>query len=198
MKLLFIDACPRDRAVSRTYDLCRAFLEEAKGTYPDLRLTTIRLGEMDLAPFGGKGVKRRDELIDGQKWEDKLFEQARLFAAADYVLVGAPYWDLSFPALLKIYVENIFVRNLTFRYTREGEPLGLSKGRKAVYITTAGSPINGEDWGAGYMKAVFNMLGIPEFVRVSAEGIDIEGWDVSGIMEKARHEARQAGRSLAD
>ena len=35
-----------------------------------------------------------------------------------------------------------------------GEPVGLARGRLAVYISTAGSPVGENDWGAGYMRAV--------------------------------------------
>ena len=118
------------------------------------------------------------------------------FARADTVLIGAPYWDLSFPAALKIWVENIYVRNLTFRYTPEGEPVGLAQGKQAVYITTAGSPVGENDWGAGYMRAVLTTLGIPEFRSIRAEGIDIQGWDVQGILRRAESEARAVGAAL--
>ena len=110
--------------------------------------------------------------------------------------LGAPYWDLSFPAALKIWVENIYVRNLTFRYTPEGEPVGLAQGKQAVYITTAGSPVGENDWGAGYMRAVLTTLGIPEFRSIRAEGIDIQGWDVQGILRRAEAEVRAAGAAL--
>ncbi|MBQ2701174.1 MAG: hypothetical protein IJF65_08490, partial [Clostridia bacterium] len=76
--------------------------------------------------------------------------------------------------------------------------LGLAKGRKAVYITTSGSPIGGEDWGAGYIRAVINMLGIPQFERISAEGIDIQGWGKEGILKKAQMQAIEAARNLTD
>ena len=88
------------------------------------------------------------------------------------------------------------MRNLTFRYTPEGEPVGLAQGKQAVYITTAGSPVGENDWGAGYMRAVLTTLGIPEFRSIRAEGIDIQGWDVQGILRQAEAEARAAGAAL--
>lgn len=60
--------------------------------------------------------------------------------------------------------------------------MGLAQGKQAVYITTAGSPVGENDWGAGYMRAVLTTLGIPEFRSIRAEGIDIQGWDAQGIL----------------
>ena len=41
---------------------------------------------------------------------------------ADEIVIGAPYWDLSFPAALKTYLEHCCVCDVTFHYTQEGRP----------------------------------------------------------------------------
>ena len=46
------------------------------------------------------------------------------------------------------------------------------------------------------MKAVLNLLGIPEFTSIRAEGIDIDGWDKEKILREAEQKAVEAGRSL--
>ena len=195
MKLLFIDACPRAMGESRTYALCEAFLKSVQENAPETKVRRLRLAqEKDLKPFDGERVRERDRLIHAEQWENPMFRWARELAETDLILIGAPYWDLSFPAALKIYIENIFVRELTFRYTSEGEPVGLLRGRKAAYITTAGSPIGREDWGAGYIQAVLQMLGVSEFLRISAEGLDIQGRDQAAVLEKAREDCQRAAQ----
>ena len=67
--------------------------------------------------------------------------EARLFADADLVVVGAPYWDLSFPALLKIYIENIMVLGVTFIYGERGQVIPLGRAGRMFYISTAGGYI---------------------------------------------------------
>lgn len=196
MRLLFVNACMRGPELSRTHALCRAFLEEARRACPALEIQEHDLTRMNLQPVTAPVLQRKEALCDAQRWDDPLLRPAYAFARADAVLIGAPYWDLSFPAALKIWVENIYVRNLTFRYTPEGEPVGLAQGKQAVYITTAGSPVGENDWGAGYMRAVLTTLGIPEFRPIRAEGIDIQGWDVQGILRQAEAEARAAGAAL--
>ena len=66
-----------------------------------------------------------------------------------------------------------------------------------MYIQTAGSPIGQNDWGAGYMRAVLNTLGIPSFTTVSAEGLDLTRNDPESIMRDAEARARQAARDAA-
>ncbi len=192
MGLLCIDACARERSVSRTWQLADAFLQEYARAFPHSPITVLRLAEEKLTPFLHEDVLYRESLIDRGDFGHPMFRWAREFAAADHIAVAAPYWDLSFPAILKVYIENIFVRNLTFQYTVEGEPRGLCRGKRLLYVTTAGSPIGGDDWGFGYIRAAVRLLGVKEFDRVSAEGIDIKGRDVQAIMEKAIDQARQA------
>lgn len=198
MRLLFVNACIRGPEVSRTHALCRAFLEEARKACPGLEVQEHDLTRMNLQPVTAPVLRRKEALCDARRWDDPLLRPAYAFAHADAVLIGAPYWDLSFPAALKVWVENVYVRNLTFRYTPAGEPVGLARGRLAVYISTAGSPVGENDWGAGYMRAVLSLLGIPEFRSVCAEGIDIQGRDVEGILRRAEAEARAVGKAAGE
>ena len=196
MRLLCIDACPRDQAVSRTYLLLTAFAQAYRALHPNNEIQTLRLADEGLSPFYHEDILHREQLIDEGRFDDDLFRWARDFQSADHIAVAAPYWDLSFPAVLKLYIENIFVRNLTFGYTPKGEPIGLCQGKRLLYLTTAGSPIGKEDWGFGYMQAVASMLGVKEFDRVSAEGLDIIGWDSKGILNSAIEHAKRAAQGF--
>lgn len=195
MKLLFVNACMRGPEVSRTHALCRAFLEEAQQADSNLCVIEHDLLHMGLRPIDAAVLPEKERLADAKNWQASLLRPAWEFANADAILIGAPYWDLSFPSALKIWVEHMYVRNLTFRYV-DGEPQGLAHGKRVTYIATAGSPIGENDWGTGYIKAVMNLLGIPEFESISAEGIDIDGWDAAGILREAEAKAREAGRRL--
>ena len=196
MKMLYVDACVRGEA-SRTARLAGTFLEECKRLLPDMAVTVQRLCDMDLRPIDAQTLAMKEALCDRQAWDDPFLETAVAFQQADAVVVAAPYWDLSFPSLLKIWVENVYVRNLTFRY-EDDRCIGLCRGRESVYITTAGSPIGENDWGAGYMKAVLTTLGIPGFTAIRAEALDLEGRDAEAIMRAAQRRAVEAARALAN
>lgn len=196
MKLLFIDACQRGPKLSRTHRICRAFLEELEKVHPHIWVETVCLREEKLHAFDEKAVEKRSLLVDQGKLEDPMFRWADAFNEADFFLIGAPYWDLSFPAALKTYVENIFVHKINFECGDQGKLIGLANGQKTVYITTSGGYIGEDDWGAGYMRAVMRTLGIPKFQRISAEGLDIEGNDIEAILLQAEEEARCAARRM--
>lgn len=126
MRLLFVNACMRGPEVSRTHALCRAFLEEARKACPGLEVQEHDLTRMNLQPVTAAGASPQGSPVRRPALGRPAARPAYAFAHADAVLIGAPYWDLSFPAALKVWVENVYVRNLTFRYTPAGEPVGLA------------------------------------------------------------------------
>ena len=94
--------------------------------------------------------------------------------------------DLSFPAMLKQYLELINVVGVTFKYSKEGVPLGRCRAESLFYVTTAGGQYVPEEFGFGYVKALAqNFYGIPDVRKIEAAGLDIYGADVDAIMERA-------------
>ena len=111
---------------------------------------------------------------------------ARQFAAADTIVMAAPYWDLAFPAKVRAYLEEITVTGITFRYSPEGIPQGLCKAKKLIYVTTAGGPII-QNMGFDYVKSLAHTFyGILDVALVKAEGLDIWGADPNKILEEAK------------
>ena len=99
-------------------------------------------------------------------------------------MIAAPYWDLSFPASLKQYFEQVNVVGITFRYTEEGIPEGLCKADRIFYVSTAGGIYVPTEFGFGYVKALAQ-YGIGDVQLIEAVGLDIFGADVEAIMEAA-------------
>ena len=177
---LFINACVRKK--SRTKELADHFLSKQKETYEEVKLNAI-----DFPTVDESFLNRRDRLIAQRDFNDPIFDLARQFADADDIVIAAPFWDLSFPAALKQYFEQINVRGITFYYTPEGIPTGLCRAKCITYITTVGGNCFPEEYGAGYVKALAQgFYGIPEFRLISAAGLDIVGADVEGIMDSAK------------
>ena len=190
-KLLFINACMRGPALSRTDSLCRIFLEEYKAAGHDFELEEVDLSAEIPPCFDMEALIRRDRLIDADKTDDAIFYHARQLANADKILVGAPYWDLSFPAALKAYVEHVSVRNITFRNTPTGVS-GLCKAKKLLYITTAGGYIEAFDLGSEYFRGLCTFYGIGQFESLRVEGLDIETNDPAAIMTDATQKVKLA------
>ena len=177
-RILFINTCVR--AESRTIILARKLLERLDGG-----ITEIRPDLNGSQPLCAESLKRRDELLAAGELSAPELSAARAFADADIIVIAAPYWDLTFPALLKIYLENVTVCGVTFRYTEEGIPQGLCKAEKLYYVTTSGGPII-HNYGFEYVQTMAKeFYGITDTRFISAEGLDIIGADAEGILKEA-------------
>lgn len=174
--ILFINACVRAR--SRTKRLADALIGRLDGPVTEIRLSEMRFPVMDEAT-----LNRRDRLLETGNLSDSLFGPARQFAAADRIVVAAPYWDLSFPAALKQYFEQINVPGLTFRYTEDGMPQGLCRAGQLFYVTTAGGSFVPEEYGFGYVRALAQgFYGIQDVRLIRACGLDLDGADPERIL----------------
>ena len=177
--ILYIDACVRGD--SRTSKLGEALLNRLGGD-----VVRVNIGEMKFDITDEAFLKQRDSLIAKRMFDDDSFKLARQFAKADAIVIAAPYWDLSFPAALKQYIEKINVLGITFEYTAEGYPMGLCKADKLYYVMTAGGNYVPEEFGYGYIKALAeNFYGIKEVKLIKATGLDIYGNDPEKIMTEA-------------
>ena len=175
-KILFINACVRPK--SRTAELSRHLLNRLDG-----EITEVNLYKEAFSPLCEEGIEKR-ALHDVSGGE---FEYAKQFSKADSIVIGAPFWDLSFPAVLKLYFENVTVSGITFEYSEKGRPVGKCRAKKLYYITTSGGYIGNNNFGFDYVKALAeNFFGINDISFYSAEGLDIFGADIEGIMAEAK------------
>ena len=194
-KILFVNACMRGLEVSRTHKLCRVFLKEYAAVQPLFELEVADLTKAPPLCLDKIAVMARDNLIDAGKEGHDMFRLSHQFAKADKIIVGAPYWDLSFPAALKTYVEHISVRNVTFENTDRGV-VGLCRARKLIYITTAGGYIKNANFGAEYFRGLCEFFGIGQFETFYAEGLDIATNDPEVLMHMAEMEIREMAAGL--
>ena len=178
--VLFINACVRKE--SRTKQLADHVLSKLNEPYEEVYLNAIDFPVVDESFLG-----RRDRLIADREFGDPVFDLARQFAEADEIVIAAPFWDLSFPAALKQYLEQINVCGITFFYTPEGIPTGLCRAKRLSYITTVGGEFFPEEYGAGYLKALAqNFYGIQEFRLIKATGLDLIGANIEAILDSAK------------
>ena len=169
--ILFVNACVREE--SRTKRLADNLLEKLGEPVEEVKLSEISFPVADEA----------FSLIKSGAYDDPLFSLARQFAGAEKIVIAAPYWDLSFPASLKQYIEQINVLGITFSYTAEGTPMGLCRAKELYYVMTAGGTFCPEEYGYGYIKALAeNFYGIEKVSLIKAVGLDIVGADVEGIL----------------
>ena len=174
--ILFINACIREN--SRTKRIADYFLSKKNEEFTEVCLLECKFPVAD-----EKFINERSGLINANAFDDPMFDLAKQFANADEIVIAAPFWDLSFPAALKQYFEQINVSGITFKYTAAGFPVGLCRAEKLYYITTAGGNFFPEEYGYGYVKALAqNFYGIKEVELIKATGLDIEGADEEQIL----------------
>jgi len=189
-KVLFLDACIREEG-SRTKQLCDVYLEEFLKKHPDAELETVVLRDGTVKTHTVEKLDVRDSYVRAGDWSHPMFDLGKQYRDADYIVIGTPYWDLSFAAILKVYIENIMVADLTFGCNDQGF-YGLCKGKKLVYITTGGGVIDGQNFGYDYIKAIAEMTGIDETECFYAQNLDIVGFDADAILEAAKEKIRAA------
>lgn len=93
--------------------------------------------------------------------------------AADVIVIGAPLYNFSIPAVLKAWVDMIARVGLTFYYTENG-PVGLLEGKKVyVIVPSGGVPIGSPmDFATPYLRHALGFVGITDVEFIGAQGAD--------------------------
>lgn len=196
MKLLFIDGCISQRGPgSRTRALAEAFLSAFRESHPGAEVETVTLEALDLKPFRPAALNQRDELASVGAFGAPVFDLARQFQAADKIVAAAPFWDLSFPAVMRTYIEYISANGLCYHYEADGCH-GDCRADRLAYLTTSGDFERPESLGVLYWKQLSKMFGVPRFDYVFAGGLDVDPAKAPELLEAACEQARALGRSF--
>lgn len=185
-KLLFLNACI-DRERSRTLRIARAAVSilEDRGYETE----EIVLEDEYVLPMTTEILGKRNTLLKEGRYDNPLFSNARTFRDADRIIIAAPFWDFGFPSVLKTYLESVSCPGITYRYTSEGELIGLCRAERITYITTRGGFVSDEkDLGFATIGELGNYFGIPEVDCISANAMDIPTTDVDATIERVIEE----------
>ncbi len=190
--LLFINACVRKD--SRTRRLAERLLRGRDGEVKE-----VRPAELKLPRANERFLRRRDALLARGEFGYPLFDLARDFAAAEEIIVAAPYWDLSFPSALKAYLEQITVNGVTFSYGEDGQPISHCHAKRLVYVMTAGGPILPPNHGFAYVRDLCGtFFGIRETKLFTAEMLDVYGADVEAILRRTEKQIDRWKKTCGD
>ena len=181
-RILYINATSSDS--SRTSDLAQTLLSCLSGDIKEVRLRDLGLKSLD-----EERIQKRTKDIAARDFAD--YQEAVDFATADTIVIAAPHYDLSFPSLLKVYIENIYVLGVVTSFSPEGRVIGLCKARKLYYVATSGGPLETR-FGYEYIKALaMDYFGIMDCELIAAENLDIDPSLAPSIMEKAKEDIRK-------
>ena len=165
-KLVVIDACVR-QSDSRTLRIAEPLIKALAQRYTVLR---YNLPEMEIVPLDpGLFAERGAGVIP--VWAK---EAASAIAGADRILIAAPFWDMSFPAVLKCFFEQTSLFDVTFTDTGK-TCAGLCKAPKVLYITTRGMDIetgSPREQATPYLKSLGSLWNLGELTTISAWNMD--------------------------
>ena len=194
--LLFVDSCISQRGDgSRTRLLCKTFIDTFLAANPDYELVRVDVEALNLPNFTLPMIEERDKLIHEGNLDLPRFAPARQFAAADRIVVGAPYWDMAFPAVLRSYVEHICANRICYCYGEAG-PQGLCRADKLMYLTTGGGFIdNYANIGYHHWVMLCRQFGIAQCETIVADAMDITPEMTEEHLSAALAKAEELGRS---
>ncbi|WP_059170578.1 FMN-dependent NADH-azoreductase [Bacillus sp. FJAT-27445] len=211
-KLLYITANPKGPGKSKGMQIGEAFLQSFLEEQPDAEIKRIDLFDFDMARMDADLISARgklagygmsfDDLTDQEKSKiKKMHGLAEEFIQYDYYVFVSPLWNLSSPAVLKTFLDNLFVTGKTFVHTANG-PKGLLTGKNAIHIQTRGGLYSGmpmEEFESGdrYLKIALRFLGINVLDSVIAEGLDVYPKKAPEIVEEAKAKALIAAKAMA-
>ena len=165
-KLVYIDACIRDKD-SRTKKVATPIINELKKKYD---VTTFCINELKLDIVQNDLINKR---LSGDIPE-YVMEWATTIQSADRVVIAAPFWDMSIPSSLKVFIELCSILNVTFK-SDDKTCFGNCKSEKLLYITTRGMDISTNDeldQGTSYLKALSFLWGLGEVFVISCQNMD--------------------------
>ena len=164
-RLFYIDSCLR--LGSNTKKIADALIDRLSERY---EVETIKLSDYDFPVV-------KDEILNERSSgyvPEEYVQIARKIAAADRLVIASPFWDMSFPSALKVFLENMSLFNVTFA-SNEKECYGLCKAEKVLYITTRGMNIKTGDvmeQATPYIKAISKLWGLGELHVIAAQNMD--------------------------
>ena len=138
---------------------------------------------------------------DEQRKVGRLGELVDQFVAADKYIFVTPFWNFSFPPIMKAYIDAICVAGKTFKYTEQG-PVGLLTEKKAVHIQARGGvyaepPMSDLEFGHRYLATIMNFFGVPSFEGVIVEGHNQFPDRAAEIKAEAIERAKDAAKRFA-
>lgn len=187
-QILYITSNPNDETHSYSLAVGKAFIEAYREKNPNDEIIHLDLYKehiplIDEDVFSGWGKLRSgkgfDELSADEKAKvNRLAELSDQFVAADKYIFVTPFWNFSFPAIMKAYIDSIAVAGKTFKYTEQG-PIGLLTDKKALHIQARGGfysegPATALEMGHRYLAIIMQFFGIPSFEGLFVEGHNAE------------------------
>ena len=189
-KVLYVKANMKNEGESRTFKVSDSFVEEYKKNNPEDEIITLDLYKENIDFLRVDDLGKLFGPKDEESKNNSILKYAYQFADADKYIIAAPMWNLSFPAILKAYIDYVSVSGITFKYTAEG-PVGLLNNKKAVHIVSRGGGYDNSPYEMGdrYLRTILGFFGIKDIETIAIDNLDVMGVNVKEKVEEGIEKA---------
>ncbi|MFC7394760.1 FMN-dependent NADH-azoreductase [Scopulibacillus cellulosilyticus] len=206
-KVLYITANPKPVEASFGLQVGEHFAETLQRENPDVEIERVNLYKehiplIDTVVFSawekaGKDLPLNENEQTAINRMEEILEQ---FISADAYVFVTPMWNLSFPPMLKAYIDNVVIARKTFHYTAQG-PEGLMKNKKVLHIQSRGGvysegPAADMEFTNKYLQSVMAFIGITDYDHLVVEGMNAFPEKSSSLLEEAKKKAEKAAKSF--
>ena len=143
-KVLCIKVSPKDSKSSYSMRLATFFIEQYKELNPNDDIQIMDLYE------------EKPNFLTGLP--DSNNEFVNNFLSKDKYILATPMWNFSIPAILKSYIDQITVRDKTFKVSPTGKLLTPLEDKKMVTVLATSNRWIGsnKDFASTYLKYIFS------------------------------------------
>lgn len=153
------------------------FAERLRAADPTARIFSRDVGGSPLPHLTAetvaaiKGEPTSEAELEARALSDALVAELQ---TADLIVIASPMYNFGISSTLKAWFDHVLRAGLPFRYTAEGKPEGLLKGKKAVVIQSragyygeGGTPaMDGQE---PHLRAMLGFIGLDEVAWIRAD-----------------------------
>jgi FMN-dependent NADH-azoreductase len=202
-KLLYIIANSKPEEISSSRIVSRELVNRILEKHQDLVLEELDLYQEYIPRPKYKYFSSRSTLATGeellemtpqeQKDIQEMIMLCKQFVDASVYVVASPMWSLSFPAVLKDYIDCVMQADRTITF-QNNKPEGLlnDRPRTFIYVQSSGANIPWilkpvMDKGLNYVEDIIKFTGISKFEELLVDGTGTTDEEKGEAIEKAKN-----------
>lgn len=202
-KLLYIIANSKPEEISSSRIVSRELVNHILEKHPDLTLEELDLYQEYIPRPKYKYFSSRSTLASGEELlkltaqEQKDIQQmimlCKQFVDATVYVVASPMWSLSFPAVLKDYIDCVMQADRTIIF-QNNKPEGIlnDRPRTFIYVQSSGANIPWilkpvMDKGLNYVEDIIKFTGISKFEELLVDGTGTTDEEKGEAIGKAKN-----------
>ena len=185
-KLLYITVNSKPEELSASKTVGRSLVNKFLKEHVDFQLEELDLYKCHIPRLEYQYFEKRNCMIKeddfnklNEKEKEEVHKMVKLadqFKEADLYVIAAPMWSLSFPSVLKEYIDCIVMEGKTIHIENDTvEGLLTDKERGMIYIQSSGGSI---PWflktvmnkGLNYVHDIMKFIGIKRFEELLVDG----------------------------